>query len=130
MPYIPKLKIRSVQELKMTLEDHLQLTTKTLVETPKVEPKVEPVIEQTILQVKDSNQHASPVDVSAAVEDMANTVTLEITDEDKTIAAVISSVSEKLNKAQFSSLYKKTVLEHGSKVAKKLHSALKAQNKI
>lgn len=121
--YFLKLKDRSVQELKMTLEDHLQLSN-TVVATP--------VVKTEVLEIKDSNNNITPVDLTiaaVAMEEVDPTV-LEITDADKVVNDLVSSVDTKLTKTTFSTLYKKTVFEHGSKVAKKLHSALKAQNKI
>lgn len=125
--YFLKLKERSIQELKMTLEDHIQLTKSTPVPTTKEEPVVDP------LQVKDSLV-IDPVSKTTAVSTMDNPdnepSSLEIEDSDKIVTEIVSKISEKLNKPVFTSLYKKTVLEHGSKVAKKLHAALKAENKI
>lgn len=121
--YVSKLKARSVQELKMTLEDHIQLTSL----------KVEPTKEETPLAVTDANQHSEKADVTTAVvtmEDTDATPTLEITDADKYVEELVSGVEGKLTKAAFSKLYKTAVFEQGSQVAKKLHHALKAQNKI
>lgn len=124
--YFVKLKDRSVQELKMTLEDHIQLTNTVLTAPVEVVPEVTP------LTVQDSLKTIVVVDATNAVEEMGDDSqpVLEVTDADKHIETVIAGVESKLTKTEFSNLYKKTVFEHGSKVAKKLHSALKAQNKI
>ena len=123
--YFLKLKDRTVQELKMTLEDHANLTFTT------------PVVakEETPLKVEDSLKEPVPtakIDPTQAASEMNEPVdlVLEVTDADKYIETVIAGVEGKLNRAEFSALYKKTVFDQGSKVAKKLHSALKAQNKI
>ena len=123
--YFLKLKDRTVQELKMTLEDHANLTFTT------------PVVakEETPLKVEDSLKEPVPtakIDPTQAASEMNEPVdlVLEVTDADKYIETVIAGVEGKLNRVEFSALYKKNVFDHGSKVAKKLHSALKAQNKI
>lgn len=127
--YYSKLKDRTVQELKMTLEDHVQLSTS---KKEDVTPKVIEQPKEEVLEVKDNNQHIEKVDITSAADVMNNedNTVLEITDADKIVETVISGVENKLTKTEFSNLYKKTVFDHGSKVAKKLHSALKAQNKI
>lgn len=128
--YFQKLQKRSVQELKMTLEDHIQLSTAAPVTTPVAKQEI---VEEVKLDVKDSNNNivqASITEASVTMDDPVEPTVLEISDADKIVETVITGVDGKLNKTQFSQLYKKTVLEHGSKVAKKLHSALKAQNKI
>lgn len=129
--YYSKLKDRTVQELKMTLEDHVQLST-TKTEDVVITKVVNPTIEEAPLEVKDNNQHIEKVDIASAADLMNNedNTVLEITDADKIVETVISGVENKLTKTEFSNLYKKTVFDHGSKIAKKLHSALKAQNKI
>lgn len=121
--YFAKLKTRSIQELKITLEDHLEWSRDNTNPAPAA-PVVEPV-----LLIQDSAQQ---VDVTSATESMEDKtpLTLEIEDSDKIINAIVDGVSEKVSKNAYVSLYKKTVFEHGSKVAKKLHSALKAQDKI
>ena len=127
--YYTKLKDRTVQELKMTLEDHVQLSTSKVEVTA---PVVAPVVDEVPLVVKDADQHIEKIDVTLAADLMNNEdkTVLEITDADKIVETVISGVENKLTKTEFSNLYKKTVFDHGSKIAKKLHSALKAQNKI
>lgn len=120
--YVSKLQTRTVQELKMTLEDHLELTTEVATTSIKEEP----------LKVEDSLQEKplTFVEKESILEDMSEKVNLEITDEDKTLNAILSDVTEKLTKDDFSKLYKQTILEHGSMIAKRLRPALKAQNKI
>lgn len=120
--YFSKIKSRSIQELKITLEDHLELFKS------KVEPVVTPVVETPALPIQDSAQQ---IDVTVATSEMSDDIQpLEIEDADKIIASTVESVEGKLTKEGYVTLYKKVVYEHGSRVAKKLHSALKAQNKI
>lgn len=125
--YVSKLQTRTVQELKMTLEDHLEdhLNKPT---------EVAPSLKEEPLKVEDSlkNKTLTPINKENIIEDMTNKeeAPLEITDADKTLNDILSTVTEKLNKDDFSRLYKKTVLEHGSTIAKKLRPALKAENKI
>ena len=122
--YVTKLQKRSIQELNMTLEDHVQLSTTA--------PVVEPVT--PTLSVTDSNNHIAPTDVTIASSSMDNPIdselSLQIEDADQVLESILSGVDTVLNKQEFTQLYKQTVLDHGSKVAKKLHSALKAKNKI
>lgn len=117
--YYKKLQTRSVQELKMTLEDQVQNSK----QAPKVEPNPLPITDA--LKEK--------IDPTVAVEEMGgdpSTVPLEITDADKIIETLLSKIEGKLTKNEFTTLYKQTTFDHGSKVAKKLQVALKAQNKI
>lgn len=119
--YYAKLKNRSIQELKNTLEDHLEFT-RTKVADPVT------TVAEPVLLIQDSAQQ---IDVTSATEIMEDpTPTLEIEDADKVITSIVAGVTGKVSKNDYVSLYKKTVFEHGSKVAKKLHSALKAQDKI
>jgi len=120
--YFTKLKSRSIQELKMTLEDHIQLSK----QAPKVEKPLP--ITDALKTVIDK------IDPTTAINEMGNNPAepqvLEITDADKIIETLVNSVDSKLSQKEFTTLYKQTTFEHGSKVAKKLQVALKAQNKI
>lgn len=118
--YFAKLKERSVQELKMTLEDHVQLVK----QAPKVEANTLPITDAL------KTKKIDPTVAVEAMEDNTTTTTLEITDADKIVEGLLNSVEGKLNRTEFTSLYKKTTFEHGSRVAKKLQVALKATNKI
>lgn len=128
--YFLKLKDRSVQELKMTLEDHLELS-----KTKEVAPIVaEPIIEPStpVLKVEDAQQptpliKAEPGEV---LQTMEEPVVVDIQDSGKLVEGYISTVESKLTKEEFSKLYKTVVQEHGTHVARALRPALKAQNKI
>lgn len=126
--YFKKLMNRSIQELKNTLEDHLELFGKS--STVEVtQPEVTPV-----LQVADSNQFQKidVTDASNAMEDNAeDQKALEIEDSDKVISEVVNSLPEgKLSKAAYTKLYKDVYFKHGSVAAKKLQPVLKQNNKI
>ena len=125
--YFAGLKNRSIQELKLTLEDHLELF-KTA--TPVA---IKPV-EEVALQVTDANQNViiEPVSKEDASSVMIDDTSedLQITDADKLVVDIVEKVGSKLTKNEYTKLYKSTVFEHGSAVAKKLHTALKSQNKI
>lgn len=129
--YVSKLKDRSIQELTMTLEDHIQLNA-SKVETPVVEPTVDLVDDPANkLKVEDSLKTITKVEPTVAIESMKDDEpSLTIEDSDSILNTIVNGVESKLSNTQFASLYKSTVFEHGSKVAKKLHSALKAQQKL
>ena len=120
--YFQKLSTRTIQELKMTLEDHVQLFNQAA---------STPVIETTPVVVQDA-QATTQADTTTAVAEMNdNSDELEITDADKVVNTIISGLtSEKIERKEFHTLYKATVVSHGSTVAKKLHNVLKQNNRI
>lgn len=126
--YYNNLQTRSIQELKMTIQDHIELfrTNKKVDPAPTTEPT------PTSLAVTDS-QNNQPTNVTNAVQQMAadpEPTTLVIEDADKIINTIVEGVTSKLTRQEYSKMYKGLVFEHGTDVAKKLHSALKTQNKI
>lgn len=120
--YFQKLSTRTIQELKMTLEDHVQLFNQA-VSTP--------VIETTPVVVQDALATTQADTTTAVAEMNDNSDELEITDADKVVNTIISGLtSEKIERKEFHTLYKATVVSHGSTVAKKLHNVLKQNNRI
>lgn len=123
--YFESLKSRNIQELKMTLADHISLFSKKAKEIITENP--------TVLPVADSQQKLDKAETTEAIEAMAEeeVQNLQIEDSDKIVTELVSKLPEgKLTKKEFTTLYKDVVFSHGTKVAKKLQPVLKEQNKI
>lgn len=121
--YFKALQSRSVEQLKMTLQDHLF----TSAEDKTPEP----------LKVQDNLQQPvalNPVALDSATNAMTedtDPAPLVIEDADQIVTQLISDLPEgKMSKNAFYKLYKSVYAEHGSKVAKKLQPVLVEQNKL
>ena len=124
--YFLKLKDRSIQELKMTLEDHIELSGDSK------QPELVPEITNPVLEVEDANKTANLVKTEGgeALVAMEEPIVLEIEDASVIVEKYVSAVESKLTKEEFTKLYKTAVQEYGSHIARALRPALKAQNKI
>lgn len=129
--YFSKLKTRTVQELKLTLEDHFELF-KTKSELPVVAPVEEKPLENSLTITDSNTQTIAQVDSTTAASEMSEETPLEITDTDKLISGITATLptDKKLNKQEYTKLYKSVAMEHGSNVAKVLLSTLKSQSRI
>lgn len=118
--YLVKLKNRTIQQLKQTLEDHVQFFSSNPVKQEVEAPVVAPIQDSQI-----------PTDPATAATNMSSDeTTFDITDEDKLVSGIVESITEPLNKKAFTSLYKSVVAEHGSHIAQKVHVSLKQSNKL
>lgn len=123
--YFEKLSKRSVRELKLTLEDHLEINSHKVVETPVSE-------DLKTLEIKD-NLKETPLEKVLAEEakvEMGDEARTEIKDADLIVSEYLEKASDKMSKEEFYKLYKDVVLEHGTKVGRVLQKAFKTQNKI
>lgn len=122
--YFSKLKERTVQELRLTLEDLQAFAEQN---TPVV-----------VLDVKDSQntviEQPKQISKTAAVaeaDDGDKNVTLQIEDADQIISGIVEGIGPRcLERNEYAALYKDTANKHGLDTARRLHVALKQQYKI
>lgn len=129
--YFKKLESRSIKELKMTLEDHEALQSG--LSSVTFEQNTTVVEDTPDLTVQDNQTVvADPVEPTAAVQTMSDdettgdTTDLTIQDSDAIVNKLVADLGGiRLDKKDYTKLYKSTATEHGVSTAKKLHSVLK-----
>lgn len=134
--YYQKLQSRSLNELKMTLEDHQAYATSvTFTETPAkattetlevTDAQKEKVIET------DAVPGAEAIDTMSDSEDETEeSKALEVQDADTIVNKLVADLgTRQLSQSDYAALYKSTAISHGIATAKKLHVVLKQQFKI
>lgn len=133
--YYQKLQGRTLNELKMTLEDHQAYAgSVTFVET-KEEVKEETLaVTDSQKEIKtDSVPGAEAIDTMSDSEDETKEVktALEVQDADTIVNKLVGDIGNRvLDRNEYSALYKTTAMQHGIATAKKLHTVLKQQFKI
>lgn len=135
--YYQKLQGRSLNELKMTLEDHQAYAESVTFTATKEEVKDESLIitdsqkEKTV--TTDSVPGAEAIDTMSDSEDETKETktALEVQDADTIVNKIVAGLgNQTLSKGEYSMLYKTTAIQHGIATAKKLHTVLKQQFKI
>lgn len=129
--YYDQILTRSVPELKITLQDHTAMYNGVACETDIQDSLNTPVVQEEP-EVKDEPVVLEKTSTEEALvtQEQDDPVELEITDADKHISGILEETTSTLSGAEFSKLYKNTVISYGSVTAKKLRQALKAAKKI
>ena len=134
--YLTLLKSRTVNQLRLTLQDTLYATG-TEVKSPTVEAIVTEVKQENSVAISDSvpeivQTQEGAVTLQTAVEHMSEIPSVEIKDALQEVAEeILKDYSDTtFSVSSYNKLYVDTMKKHGLSVAKKIHATLKSQHKL